>query len=166
MLTIETDLGSPGDPEPRLRPLLRAADRVLRQGGASAEETRREAKRLLDTMRKILRFRPSLYPGPELTQEHLAENIKRLRGDYCSKTLADRIDKMLPRPAAPRTAHIRVPKAIDVGAVLGEGGELSESQTDELVDGLKVQMQSAVDRINCAIRAKSCIKSVANPLYQ
>lgn len=161
-LSIETDVAGPADPEPRLRPLLRAADRALRQGEASPGEVRTEAKRLLDTMRKILRFRPSLYPGRELTQEHLAESIKRLRGDYCSKTLADRIDKMVPRPAAPRIAHIRVPEAIDVGAALGTASELSEAETDALVGQLRARMQATLDEIVAAVSRAPRTRPVDN----
>jgi hypothetical protein len=161
-LTIETDLGLAGDPEPRLRPLLRAADRTLRE---RPEETRSETKRLLDTMRKILRFRPSLYPLPELTQEHLAENIKRLRGDFCSKTLGDRIDKMVPRPAAPRIAHIRVPEAIDVGAVLGAAEVLSEDWVDALVGRLRASMQRTLDAINAAVARAPRTATGRNPFH-
>ncbi|MFO1170619.1 MAG: hypothetical protein U1E49_06565 [Hyphomicrobiaceae bacterium] len=150
-LGIDPDLERPGDPEPRLRPLLRAADRSLRETSERPEAARAESKRLVETMRKILRFRPSLYPGPELTQEHLAENIKRLRGDTCSATLADRIDKMVPRPVAPRIAYIRVPEAIDVGAALGAAEALSEDQVDALVAELRTRMQSTLGTILAAI---------------
>ncbi len=164
-LTIGTDLASAGDPEPRLRPLLRAADRSLRQTGDRPEAARTEAKRLVETMRKILRFRPSLYPGPELTQEHLAENIKRLRGDYCSATFGDRVDKMVPRPVAPRLALIRAPDAIDVGSALGAAEMLSEDRVDMLVAGLRTAMQSTLDTILAAIAHSPRTAPSRNPFH-
>lgn len=162
---VATDLSGATDPEPRMRPLVRAAERALRTPDAVAERHRDEVKGLTETIKKILRFRPSLYPGEQLTQEHLAENIKRLRGDYCHKTFADRFDKLVPRPAAPRTAYIRVPEPIDVSAALGTGAELSETRADELVDQLKARMQAALDQINGVARTQSRTTSVANPIH-
>ncbi len=73
---------------------------------------------------------------------------------------------MVPRPAAPRIAHIRVPEAVDVGAKLGAAGELSEAQADELVDRLKARMQAALDGINEMVHATPRTKNAANPLYR
>jgi hypothetical protein len=144
---VPADLASSSDPEPSLRPLIRTADRRLRGPDALAENRRTEIKGLIESIRRSLRFRPSLYPGPELTQEHLAEIIKRLRGDHCHATFADRFDRMVPRPAAPRIVHIRVPEPVDVGATVQPGGSLTEAQSAELVLTLRHRMQDALDAI-------------------
>ncbi len=157
---VATDLAGDADPEPRMRPLVRAAERALRQPDGVTGDKREAVKGLAEDVRKSLRFRPCLYPEAELTQEHLAENIKRLRGDYCSKTFADRFDKLVPRPAAPRIAHIRVPEAVDVGAMLGPAEALAESNVDDLVASLKVRMQAALDAINRLAPART--KTLAN----
>jgi hypothetical protein len=162
---VVVDLSGTADPEPRMRPLLRAVERALRQPGALAEDRRTEIKGLAGTARKILRFRPSLYPSAELTQEHLAENIKRLRGDYCSGTFADRFDRMVPRPAAPRIAHIRVPEAVDVGVAFRSAGARSEAQVDTLVAELRQRMQAALDGINASVGSQPRTTAFANPFH-
>lgn len=162
---IATDLSGDVDPEPKMRPLVRAAERALRTPGAIAESRRDDVKGLTETIKRVLRFRPSLYPGSELTQEHLAENIKRLRGDYCSKTFADRFDKLVPRPAAPRIAHIRVPEPIDVGAVVGAASELGEAEVDSLVDGLRTGMQAKLDEIAAAVARMPRTQGCRNPFH-
>jgi hypothetical protein len=163
---LSTDLSGTSDPEPRLRPLVRAAERRLRQPAEATEDRRTEIKGLAETIRRILRFRPSLYPTPELTQEHLAENIKRLRGDYCGSTFADRFDRMVPRPAGPRIAHIRVPESVDVGAALGSSEGLSEARIETLVAELKQRMQVALDAINVSVNAGPRTRSVANVFHR
>ncbi|MEZ5926316.1 MAG: hypothetical protein R3D57_18255 [Hyphomicrobiaceae bacterium] len=159
---IATDLSGDADPEPRMRPLVRAADRALRASEGFAKDRRPEIKGLTETIRRLLRFRPSLYPGQELTQEHLAETLKRLRGDYCTATFADRVDKMVPRPAAPRIAFIRVPEALDISAALGDGDTLSEDQLDTIVDLLRTLMQATLDGINAMAAAVPRTRGVIN----
>ena len=47
-----------------------------------------------------------------VTQEQLAEHLKRIRNDYCEGSLRDTLNRFVPQPAGPRRAHIRVPEPL------------------------------------------------------
>ncbi len=70
-------------------------------------------------------MRAALYPAAEMTQEQVAECIKRIRYDYCAGTLRDTFNKFVPRPAGARIAHIRVPEPIAVAADVDAAGQVS-----------------------------------------
>lgn len=134
------------DPAEAWSDLLRQAERTLRRlDGDSGDRDR--TRRIVKDMRRILRFRPMLYSGDELTEEHAAENIKRLRYDYCAGTFRDTVNRFVPRPAGQRIARIRVPEPIDVGAALAAHGGDAEATSDHLVALTRERMQQAIDAI-------------------
>ncbi len=143
---------------------LKLAERFVRRAEAG-DGAAGEAKRLAKAMRRIRRFQPGFYPGPELTQEHVAECIKRLRCDYCEGSLRDSMDKFVPRPAGARIAHIRVPEPLDIGRTLGRRQELSESEVEALVGELRRRMQAALDRLNAELAGEGSRIGFANPLH-
>jgi hypothetical protein len=142
--------------------LLRLAERLIRQ---SPPEDRAaiEARRLARTLRRQRRFEPAFYPDETLSQEHVAESIKRLRGDYCEGSFRDTMNKLVPRPAGPRIAHIRVPEPLDITRALGSRAGLGEAAVDALVAELKRRMQHALDRLNSETAASGPQIRFANP---
>lgn len=133
--------------------VLRTADRWLRS--VSPEHGYRdEIRRLARDIRRILRFRPSLYPQPDLTQEQIAECIKRVRTDYCEGTLRDTASRFVPRPVAPRTAYVRVPEPINVSALLKGRATLDRAEIDATAAELRVRLQAAIDAINGEIAGR------------
>jgi hypothetical protein len=141
----------------------RNAGRWLRSGAGSAS-AHREVSDTIATLRRLYRFRTALYPAERLTLEHVAENIKRLRNDYCAGTLRDTASRFLPRPAGPRTAFMRVPEPIDVSAALGEKPALAPRQAQTLTEELRRRMQGSLDEINASLAADSSARpTFANP---
>lgn len=140
--------------------LLRHAERWLRSDAPSPHKD--EVRKLLADMRRLGRFHPDIYPGSTLTQEHVAENIKRLRNDYCRGALKDTMNAFVPRPAGPRRAIIRVPEPIDVTAEIAAGG-LQEGAAARLSEELRRRMQASLDAINATIDAEGGSIRYANP---
>lgn len=138
--------GEPTD----LAQVLRIADRWLRSAD-SQHRYRDDIRRLVRDTRRLMRFRPDLYPLAELTQEQIAECVKRLRNDYCEGTLRDTASRFVPRPVAPRTAYVRVPEPINISALLKGRPSLDRSETDAVVADLRARLQSAIDTINADI---------------
>jgi hypothetical protein len=151
LLALEAAAGQPDDARPFWRApcqeLLRAADRQLRKHAGEDRAATDEARRLVKDLRRLTRFRPELYPNRVMTQEQVAENIKRLRSDYCRGSLRDTLGHYVPRPAGPRVALVRVPEPMDVTSLLAGRGVLSDAEIALLVADLRGRMQGALDAI-------------------
>lgn len=130
----------------RSRTVVRRADRWLRDAVSKTSPVRDEVRALAKTLRRAIRFDPSWYPSSELTQEQVAENVKRLRTDYCFTGLGDNLHRFVPRPAGPRIAHIRVPEPIDV-----TGSAIDTA--DALLTELRHRMQRALDEMAAQLPA-------------
>jgi hypothetical protein len=130
--------------------LLRAGERWLRTADRQ-HGYRDEISRLVRDTRRLMRFRPEFYPHAELTQEHIAECIKRLRNDYCEGTLRDGVNRFVPRPAAARSAYVRVPQPINISALLKGRPALEPDEIERTVKDLRARMQAALDSVNAEI---------------
>ena len=117
---------------------------------ASGPHTEPARKYVMEACR-LLPFTPATYGGATLTQEQVAECIKRLRAGMLNRTLWERVTNLVPRPAGPRTLHIRVGEPMDV---VGDGAEL-RPQMEEL----RRRMQAALPGVG----ADSARWSVPNP---
>lgn len=153
------------DPAETWSGLLRQAERALRRLATDQGEGLRMTGIVKD-MRRILRFRPMLYGQDELTLEHAAESIKRLRYDYCAGTFRDTLNRFVPRPAGQRVARIRVPEPVDVTAALAEHGGDAEACSAHLVRLVRARMQAALDAINRAYPDAGVGRRYANPWLQ
>jgi hypothetical protein len=129
-----------------LQALLRPAERWLRNqpgSGAAAEE----AKRLVKAGRRCLRLLPGIYEQPQWTQEHVAENIKRLRFDYCFAGLRDNLHRLVPMPAGPRVAHIRAAAPLDMTLLTRGIDPTDASARSGLVIKLRHALQATLDTL-------------------
>ena len=121
-------------------------------------------------IRRLQRFTPGLYPTPELTQEQVAECLKRLRNDYCEGSVRDAASRFVPRPVAPRTAHIRVPEPIDISALLKGRPALEKDEVAVVGRDLRARMQAALDGINAELATRPAgaanrIRREPNPFW-
>ena len=161
------------DGEQSVDGLLRLADRWLRADEAQPAPAVAEVRRLSADMRRLLRFWPALYPATELTQEQIAESIKRLRNDYCSGSWRDAVNRFVPRPAGSRIAYVRVPEAIDVtqwlqastnsGPEQAAAGPLERDGVATLTQYLRGRMQAGIDAINIEIEGRGGVIRYPNP---
>ncbi|TGQ56207.1 hypothetical protein EN836_05420 [Mesorhizobium sp. M1C.F.Ca.ET.193.01.1.1] len=136
--------------------LLRHSRRWLREGKADADEQKR-VRKLTETIQRIQRVGPWAFANQTITQEEIAEHLKRIRNDYCKGTLRDTINRFIPQPAGPRCAHIRVPEPLGLHAY---GGSI-----DEALVMLRSRMQQAVTGIVAELQAGGGFISYPNPFY-
>jgi hypothetical protein len=127
-----------------LRDVLRAAERWLR--GEPARDDA-EVKRLVRAGRRCLRLTPEMYRSSQWTQEHVAENIKRLRVDWCFHGWRDGLHRFVPVPVGPRIAHIRAAPPMDVRQLVAGASPNDPLLRSGLVTKLRDTLQSALDRL-------------------
>lgn len=138
--------------------VLRRVRRELRQAPDTSSPGHKRMKALADCLATSLRLAGSwAFSDETITQEEIAEHIKRLRNDYCKGTLRDTLNAFVPQPVGPRVAHIRIPEPIAVHAWQGN----IEAMTEEL----RNRMQATLDAILTDPMIEGRFISYPNPFY-
>lgn len=127
-------------------------------------DTLKQHKKMHSEIERLNGFSAEVYNTPTLTQEHIAESLKRIRqqmlyGGY------DDAAKMVPRPISHRTAHIRVPEPINITERLNGRTEISDAERDVILAEVKRRMQDTLDQLNRDIEAAVKPFRAANPFY-
>ena len=152
----------PGEGEfPRVLHRLRRAIRVR------ATEDPGEARRdhaLLDTWTMWRGFSAADYDTPTLTEEQIAGCLKRLRSRLVRGRAGDTLHNLLPRPVAPRVAHVRVAEPIAVDEWFGAGADANEAKARLLAE-LGQRMQRALDLLGEEIEPFVTRWRRPNPLW-
>lgn len=149
---LEADAGQGPDE------LLRLARRRLRDKSAPRTDATKELKLLAETLARVRRVGAFAFAGETVTQEELAEHLKRIRNDYCAGSLRDNLNRFLPQPAGPRRAHIRVPEPLAVHQFTGA--------VDDALELLRARMQTALDAINADLERSGVFRRYPNPFHQ
>jgi len=152
-----SDLVAPGAGETDKDELLRLSRRWLRDNPAADPDSRKAVKSTAEAMQRILRVVPHAFANPRITQEEIAEHVKRLRNDYCKGSLRDTVNRFIPQPAGPRRAHIRVPEPLALHRIDGS--------VDGALDELRRRMQRTVDDIVTGLKAGGGFIFYPNPFY-
>ncbi|MER9137786.1 hypothetical protein NKI20_16040 [Mesorhizobium sp. M0830] len=137
--------------------ILRRARRWQREKAGDADG-QKEVRALADTIQRLQRVGPWASANPRITQEEIAEHLKRIRNDYCRNGLRDTMNRFVPQPAGPRCAHIRVPEALGLHAYAGS--------IDDAVAELHRRMQEAVTSTVTELAAKGSFIFYPNPFYR
>jgi hypothetical protein len=149
-----------GDPFKRAH-LYEKASKPLKDTDYAAYKEDREK---ITELRRLLGFRREIYNTPELSQENIAESLKRIRKDLVTSTALDNIKKTFPVPVGERTAHIRLAGPIEVRSLIKPGIDEATLRAD-LIKLVQSNMQSTLDDINGSIAAVVKKHSKANPFY-
>ena len=137
----------------RLQRVISTALRELRDTeSAVAPNQRALLVRDLDTAEEASRlggFIRDVYATPTLSQEQIAESLKRHRATLVTGGLRNTLHNFLPKPYGARVAHVRVPEPILVepARAMGDPGE-RHVYVAELIDMARRRMQAALDSIN------------------
>lgn len=99
----------------------------------------KQVRDFMKIAQRLVRFHPEMYQGARMTQEQVAECIKRIRHDYCFGSWRDTMNRLVPIPAGRRIAHVRVPEPIKVAAVGGK--------REDFVRELHHSMQTKLDEL-------------------
>jgi hypothetical protein len=178
-------LGLPVPPDPRGAGYFPAQDAteaaIVReleaQGGRVARDparimhrarraTRPEARRQGELYRELWRltgFSRDLYDAPTLTLEAIAENLKRQRTSLVTTGWRNALHNVVPVPAGPRVAHVRVAEPIAVHEAYVAGGDAGPRA--ELLAELARRLQSALDALTAELAPLMERPHPPNPLW-
>jgi len=110
-LDVVERVSQPGDtPRDRIRHLEKAA-RFLKAKEPSRYQI---VWARIALMHRLEQFSPRYYASSTLSQENMAECMKRLRFDTIEGKLTDILRKFIPFPVADRIVHVRVAEPVDV----------------------------------------------------
>jgi hypothetical protein len=132
-------LGIEADSETDWQRLARRRLRELDRKSAEAAEL----KRLSEALFRASRVGESAFQNPEMSQEEIAEHIKRIRNDYCAGTFRDTFNAFVPQPDGPRRAILRVVEPL---AMQDWRGTAEEAMAEA-----RRRMQAALDGINAGL---------------
>jgi hypothetical protein len=132
--------------------LTRLARRKLRSLDTGSAEAK-ELKRLADMLFKAGRVGAFAFAKKEISQEEVAEHLKRIRNDYCSGTFRDGFNKFVPQPVGPRKAILRLVEPVALHEWRGTA--------DEAATEMRRRMQAKLDEIN----AKLPFRTEPNPFF-
>jgi hypothetical protein len=138
--------------------IMRSARRFLRESSSADPELRKQVKSLSEAIMRVQRVGDFAFASKTVTQEGIAEHIKRIRNDYCKGTMRDTLNRFMPQPAGPRRAHIRVPEPLVMNDYRG-------TPTEAMAE-IRRRMQAALDEINDGLHAGGFSKAYSNPFYR
>ncbi|MGH7618722.1 MAG: hypothetical protein ACREPM_15990 [Gemmatimonadaceae bacterium] len=136
---------------------IRRLDRAIR---ADQSRPRDDIARVAEAAR-LGGFTREVYATPLLSQEQIAESVKRIRSALLRHGLANTVHNNLPRPYGARIAHVRVPEPILVDP--RRAAPDHDAYARELLDRTQSAMQQAVDAINAEHASKVGARSHPNP---
>jgi hypothetical protein len=140
---------------------------IRRQAAASGDEgAARRDRALVTELQRLHSFDPALYDRPTLTQEQIAENLKRVRSALVTRGFANVLHNLVPVAVAPRIAHVRVPQPLEVSAALAATGEGdAELARTGLLSELRTRLQGGLDALAAEIAPSLDSRRVPNPLH-
>jgi hypothetical protein len=136
---------------------MRSARRFVRENSSADPELRRQVKSLSETVTRVQRIGDFAFADEMVTQEGIAEHIKRIRNDCCKGTMRDTLNRFLPQPAGPRRAYIRAPEPLAMHQFEG-------TRADAMAE-IRRRMQAALDEINDGLRASGSLRFYPNPFH-
>jgi hypothetical protein len=139
---FEARFGPIGDEVPHA---LHVARRELRRAGGMDPRERRMGFALADELERLWRFPAELYARPTLTQEAIAENVKRTRAALVTLGFKNQLHNTVPRAVAPRVAHIAIPEPLAIDPRFTDDPEGAERARSAALATVRGRMQEALD---------------------
>jgi hypothetical protein len=141
--------------------------RAMREREAGDPEGVQRDRGRLQELVRLASFDPALYGRPRLSQERVAEVLKRMRSSLLTRGLRNALHNTLPIAAGPRDVHVRVPEPVAVHAAWSadapEGG--APARTALLAEH-RSRLQGALDRLGRELEDRAERFAVDNPLHQ
>lgn len=109
----------------------------------------KEEHKINQEIKRLVEFDFSYFNDVYLTQENMAELLKKIRIQYCTAGIWNMIHKFIPSPIAARTAFIKVPDAICLNELVHKGNK--ELIKEQALTIMKNRMQESLDDINAKL---------------
>jgi hypothetical protein len=131
---------------PRATPGAPCTRRAARERAHEDPERARDDRARLREIERLIGFDADLYGGPTLSQEQIAESLKRVRTMIPGGGFREALHATVPVAVAPRDVHVRAPEPI---AVEAKGDE--SVVRGEILARLHERLQAAVDRLDAEL---------------
>jgi hypothetical protein len=146
--------------------LARIMHRARRSARTGVEQPERERDRQLHLeLWRLEGFPPDLYDVPRLTQEQIAENLKRLRTVFVTRGRGDALHNVVPVPVGRRLAHVRVPEPLAVHEAFAADASAPEAAKARLLGTLRSHLQGSLDSLGAELAPLLERSRRANPLW-
>ena len=143
--------------------LARAISAKRKEAGHKNAALDEDAKKIAEAER-LCGFLRDAYGTVTLSQEQIAESLKRIRLSLVARGFRNAVHNFLPTSYGPRVAHVRVPDPIPVNELKARGDEAErKAYVRWLVDQTRVHMQYKLDAINRQIADDVSAFSHRNP---
>jgi hypothetical protein len=143
--------------------VLHVLRRAIRMRAKEDHEATREDWIRINELTRLVAFDPALYDRPTLTQEQIAENLKRTRGMVMRKGFANALHNLVPVAVGPRVAHIRVPGPLAVDGV--DPALDDDAARAKLLADLHDRMQASLHLLRCEVAPVVERHARPNPLH-
>lgn len=140
-----------GEVEGDIARVIHTLRRAARRHAATDPGRSRADRRIVDEIERLHTFTRDLYGGAWLLQEHIAENLKRLRTSLLTGTTRDQLHALAPVAVARRAAHIRAPEPIAVSAAYMDDDGVAAEVKAQLLDLLRERLQAGLDGLNAEV---------------
>ena len=102
------------------------------------------------------------FADSHITQEEIAEHLKRIRTEFCKAGFQDKLNQFIPQAAGSRTAHIRAVRPLAIHNL-----SIRHAMPDPLriMAGIRQSMQKKLDDLVAALEQKTPSLKVNNPFY-
>jgi hypothetical protein len=143
----------------------RAISRVRRVIAATPRGAARDTDlKRLSEVERLGGFTRDRYVSPSLTQEQIAESLRRIRSAMMRRGVRQLFAAYLPPPFGTRVAHVRVPEPIALDGMRASGDDAERANYVKwLVDQAHARMQLELDRLNGEIEPLVAPFRHANP---
>ena len=120
--------------------------RAIRERAAGDPEGARADRARLAELQRLAGLDPALYGRETLSQEQIAECLKRTRSSLLVRGFANAMHNTVPVAVGPRTAHVRAaePVAVDAHTPAGVGGDMARAA---LLQEHRRRLQDALDAL-------------------
>ena len=154
----------------RFKRAISAERQSVQRDGSTGGRARQAALKLdIDRAEEASRldgYCRDVYGTRQLSQEQIAESLKRHRATLVADGLRNAIHNALPTPFGPRVAHLRVPEAIRIDPARASGSqEVRRAYVASLIGLSRRRMQEAVEAIGREIAPEVESYSVPNPFF-
>lgn len=122
-------------------------------------------KKMFGALRRLCELDFTIYENKaHFTQENIAEILKKVRIQYCTKGLRNLIHKFVPMPVSSRTAYVATPKAICLNDYFSKESVVDiVAQKEKILRHLREQLQLSLDQTNDKIKQLGRCHYVSNP---
>jgi hypothetical protein len=136
-----------GQPEGHRYLQLVRLGKSIKTSGRDKEE-RRVDEKILAELKRLNGFTREVYGKEQLTQEQMAESLKRIRSDLFKGKWYDELARTFPVAIAERVAHIRSAGPIEVTPEVRQGSKDHEALAQEFIKRTHTALQSRLDALN------------------